>query len=382
MGLRIFGAIVAGLLIALVVRRYRRGQLRRDEAFIAFIAAIGLAIAGLKPSLFDPILEIFGFQPGNQRRIIILLVLSQIFTLLLLFRNFSRLDAVAGSLNGMVDYGALRRLEAGGWNLIPGGCAVVVPAYNEAENLPSVLSEMPARVCGLAVQTIVVSDGSIDGTEEVAARFGATVLQLDLRRGQGAAIRLGYLVGLRAGSRVIVTLDADGQHDPGEMELLVKPLLEAEADMVQGSRVLGGFEAESRVRTLGVRVFSRILTFLSRTRITDPANGYRAVSPEALRLIDLRQNQFFVSEMILDAVHKGVRVFEVPITVRARARGMTKKGTTFRYALGFTRALVGTWLRQPPVRGPVLEPRWLGGLGAPPPKADELPSERERARTL
>jgi hypothetical protein len=115
--------------------------------------------------------------------------------------------------------------------------------------------------------------------------------------------------------------------------------------MVQGSRVLGSFEVESSVRSWGVRLFARLLTTLGRTRITDPSTGYRAMTAETLRRLDLRQDQFYVSEVILDAARKGLSVVEVPITLRRRASGTTKKPTTFRYAWGFSKAIVRTWLR-------------------------------------
>jgi hypothetical protein len=84
---------------------------------------------------------------------------------------------------------------------------------------------------------------------------------------------------------------------------------------------------------------------LSRTKITDPSTGYRAMTAAALRRLDLRQDQFYVSEVILDAARKGLGVIEVPITLRKRASGATKKPTTIRYAWGFSKAIVRTWLR-------------------------------------
>jgi hypothetical protein len=390
LGLRILGAAIAILLVAFLLARYRKGQLRRDEAFIVLLVTVGLAVAAIYPVLFDPILDVLGFEPGNQRRLIILLVLSQIFTVTFLFSALIRNGSLSSEIGSLVDYGALRRLDRDGWEPIPGGCLVVIPAYNEAQNLPDVLDEVPKEVCGQPVQLIVVADGCTDGTEEVALAHGATVVQRDLRRGQGASIRLGYVIALRAGSSVVVTMDADGQHDPSEIERLVQPLLDGGADMVQGSRVLGSFEVESKVRHYGVKFFSRLLTFLSGTKITDPANGFRAVLTSSLRTLDLRQDQFFVSEVILDAAQKGLRVQEMPITVRHRLHGVSKKGTTLRYALGFTRGLLGTWLRQAPGKRPALsEPRWLTRSGAPPAghppaaQTDETTSDRtsEQAST-
>jgi glycosyltransferase involved in cell wall biosynthesis len=364
MALRIFGAVVAVLLASFVVMRYRKGQLRRGELFGALLLVTGLLVAAITPDVFDVILSPLGFDPGGERRIVGLLVLSNLLTLALVFRSFSREDQLSDELGELVDYMALRRWEREEQAPAFGALAVVLPAYNEADNLPSVLQEIPDRVLDLPVVPIVVADGSTDDTEATARQLGAIVIRRDLRRGSGAAVRLGYQVALRSGAQIVVTIDADGQHDPAEMERLVGPIIDGEADMVQGSRVLGHFEVESKARKHGVRFFSKLLSALSRTKITDPSNGYRAVASEALTRLDLRQDQFYVSEMILEAARAGVRVVEVPITVRRRASGTTKKPTTFRYAWGFSRAIVRTWLRHPPGGKPLApKPRWISNSG-------------------
>lgn len=345
MGLRIFGALAAAVLVSFAILRYRRGQLRRGEALIVALVAGALTVAAAVPDLLDPVLSALGFHAGNERRIIGLLVLSNLFTLGLVFRGVSRDDQLSNEIGDLVDYVALRRLEESGWNPARGACAVVIPAHNEADNLPAVLGQMPDEVEGLAIVPIVIADGCTDATEAVARNLGAHVIRRDLRRGSGAAVRLGYEAALQAGARVVVTIDADGQHDPKEMATLVEPLLNGQADMVQGSRVLGSFEVESSVRMYGVKVFARLLSALGRTKITDPSTGYRAVTASALRRLDLRQDQFYVSEVILDASRKGLEVIEVPITLRKRASGTTKKPTSLRYAWGFSKAIVRTWLR-------------------------------------
>ena len=382
MGLRIFGVLVAVFLAAFVTRRYRKGLLRRGELFVMMVVVAALAIASAAPTLLDPILSGLGFQRGDSRQIIGLLVISNLFIIAMLFRSFSHNDQMSNEIGGLVDFMALRRLDDEGWHSLDGQIAVVVPAFNEADNLPAVLEEMPKEVLGLRVQTIVVADGCTDATEEVARSLGAIVIRRDLRRGQGAATRLGFLAALRAQAACIVMMDADGQHDPNEMGSLVGPLVTGEADMVQGSRVLGTFEVESKLRQHGVNVFSKLLTVLSRTKITDPSNGYRAISPEVLRILDLRQDQFFVSELMLDAAHKGVRVIEVPITVRKRASGETKKGKPLRYAWGYTKAVFGTWLRQPPGAHYTMEPRWLSSAGVEPLYPQSLPSKTDSASAL
>jgi hypothetical protein len=372
-GLRILGGIVALALLVFAVARFRRGLLRRGEMVVVTAFVLGLSVAALAPDLYDPLLSALGFERGNERRIIGLLVISNLFTLILVFRGFSRDDQVSSEIGDLVDYMALRRLEDDGWKPVPGSCAVVVPAFNEADNIPAVLGEMPQTVANMPVMVIVVADGCTDDTESAARRLGANVIRRELRRGSGAAVRLGYLAALRAGAEVIVTLDADGQHDPKEMEALVEPLLAGEADMVQGSRVLGTFEVESRARRSGVVLFSKVLTFLGRTRISDPSTGYRAITAEALKRLDLRQDEFYVSEVILDAGHKGLSVVEVPITLRRRASGETRKPSPFWYAYGFSKAILGTWFRGPArSEGTASQPRWLtnSGIAAPGSKRD------------
>jgi hypothetical protein len=378
-GLRILGGIVAIALLVFAIARFRRGLLRRGEMLVVTVFVLGLSIAALAPDLYDPVLSTLGFERGDERRIIGLLVISNLFTLILVFRGFSRDDQVSGEIGDLVDYMALRRLEDDGWEAMPGSCAVVMPAFNEAENIAAVLAEMPEKVAHMPVMLIVVADGCTDDTESVVRGLGANVIRRELRRGSGAAVRLGYLAALGAGADVVVTIDADGQHDPREMESLVAPLLAGDADMVQGSRVLGTFEVESRIRRSGVLLFSKILTFLGRTRISDPSTGYRAITAEALKRLDLRQDQFYVSEVILDASHKGLSVVEVPITLRRRASGATKKPSPLWYAYGFSKAILGTWFRGPARRTATsTEPRWItnSGIAAPGSKGDASTDRR------
>src|ERR687894_1719945 len=112
MALRIFGAIVAVLLAIFVVVRYRKGQLRRGELFGALLLVSGLLVAALTPDVYDVILSPLGFDPGGERRIVGLLVLSNLLTLALVFRSFSREDQLTDELGELVDYMALRRWEA------------------------------------------------------------------------------------------------------------------------------------------------------------------------------------------------------------------------------------------------------------------------------
>jgi glycosyltransferase involved in cell wall biosynthesis len=230
---------------------------------------------------------------------------------------------------------------------LPKGDRVVVamPAHNEADNIAAVLHAIPAEVEGMKVVTVVVDDASEDGTGDVAREAGALVARLPIQRGQGMAQRVGYEIGLKLGARVVVTLDSDGQHDPGEMHLLVKPILEDEADMIQGSRMLGEFEKESRLRHAGVLFFSRMVSTITGTRITDVSSGYRAIRADILKHLVLEQDQFSSSEVLVEGLRQHARIKEVPITIRARASGESKKPKNLRYGWNFSKVIIKTWLR-------------------------------------
>jgi glycosyltransferase involved in cell wall biosynthesis len=228
---------------------------------------------------------------------------------------------------------------------VRGGILAVIPAYNEAENVGAVVSRIPDRVCGLPVTALVVDDGSSDGTVAAAEAAGAVVARHLRNRGGGAALRTGYALAAEAGAAIVVTLDADGQHLPEEMTRLVRPIVAGRADAVNGSRTLGSADPNTFSRELGLRVFNRVLTSLTRTDITDCSSGYRAIRAESLAKLELRQEQFHASEWLIEAVKRGLRLEEVPITVARRMHGETKKPATLGYGLGFTKAIVRAWLR-------------------------------------
>ncbi len=126
-------------------------------------------------------------------------------------------------------------------------------------------------------------------------------MRLPLNRGQGAALRTGYRLALITGADVVVTMDADGQHQPSELSRLVAPIVADEADVVNGSRVLGDADPSHAAREMGIKLFAQLLSLLTWSKITDPACGYRAVRTEALRGLEFRQDQFHNSEFIIEA---------------------------------------------------------------------------------
>ncbi len=224
--------------------------------------------------------------------------------------------------------------------------AIVIAAYNEEGALGPVIDALPASICGLETATIVVVDGSVDGTAKEAHQHGALVCDVPVNRGQGAALRLGYRLAREGGASYIVTTDADGQYDPADAQRLLEPVLAGDADFVTGSRTLGSEETRDPVRKLGVRVFAATISVLAGQRVTDPSFGMRAMRAEVTAAVQLQQPQYQSAELLIGVIARGFRVAERPATIRKRRVGESKKGHNVMYGLRFARVIVGTWWRE------------------------------------
>ena len=346
--LRLIGLAVGVVLIVLAVLIGRRGANRSLMGLLLLVGS-GLLILSVFPDVVAPLRDLLGLSESPTGRLMTVLIASVALAFILILLLFSRLDRVNQRLGRLIRAlsAAQLELEQAGGRL--GGVLVVVPAYNEAESLPDVLREIPAVAGGLATHVLVVDDASTDGTRAVAVRHGAHVVSHPVNAGQGAALQTGYLIAERVGVDVVVTLDADGQHDPLEMERLIEPIAAGHADFVVGSRRTGSFEREAGVdgfaRHAGISLYTRLVNLLGATDLSDVANGYRAIRADRLAAIVFTEEQFHNPELLMGAARAGLRINEVPITIRRRSAGTSKKGGTIRYGFGFLRVVIRSWLR-------------------------------------
>lgn len=345
--LRTVGLIAAVAFALVSVWAYRRNRIGNGDLLLRFLVfVLPLLLVSLEPTVFTWVLDQLSFKKGGGGRIlgatVVAVAVLYAFSYLLAGRQErSRRDLTRLIENlALQEFRATARLED-----FADAVAIVIPAYNEAGNIAHVIAGLPPDLSGLPVRPIVVDDGSADDTTERARRAGAAAVRLPMNRGQGAALRTGYRLALATEPRVVVTMDADGQHRADELPRLVDPILENESDVVNGSRVLGAADPNHAARKLGIKLFAWLLSLLTASRITDPACGYRAVRTGALRDLQFHQDQFHNSEFILEASKRKLRMREVPVTVETRISGLSKKPSHFRYGLGFANALVRAWLR-------------------------------------
>ena len=341
--LRVAGLVLGVALVAFAL--VRRRSLRNADVLILLLAGLGLAIVS-GTEITDALLSAFSFEKGNGGRILGLAVFAIFILFLLILRALSQGARNSRQLSAVLEGLAWEEFrQAALPERFRGRVAVVVPAFNEAENIGYVLDRIPTEVCGVETSVLVVDDGSRDGTAEVAALHGALVARHVINRGGGAALRTGYRLMVESGAEVVVTLDADGQHLPSQMERLVQPVLDREVDVAHGSRVLGDADRNHFARETGIVFFNRLVSLITRTHVTDCSNGYRAVRTTVLPQLVLRQEQFHTSEFMIEAIKRGVPAKEVPVTVEQRLHGRSKKPAVVRYGVGFANAIVRTWLR-------------------------------------
>ena len=337
-------AVVLGLI---GLRHHRKAGILRMRDLAALTIGIGLLLIAIFPRLFDAVASVFGIASLEGRRVAILTVLGFAVLAIGLFVAIGRIGDLQRQIGDLALEVSTRtpvfeRLEA----YPPEFVAVVIPAYNEEESLPAVLKAVPKVVEGTPTVTIVVSDGSTDGTVREASAAAAVVLERPLRRGSGAAIRTGVAFALDHGAAILTTLDADGQHDPAELGLLVRPVLEGRAEMAQGSRIENSEEVSGhRLRVVGVGVFGWFLRKTLAIEAQDPSNGFRAISADAYRRLTLMEDQFYVGEFIVRSAREDLRIVDIPVTVSPRTHGDSKKPGSVLYGFGFAKGIMRAMMR-------------------------------------
>ena len=180
----------------------------------------------------------------------------------------------------------------------------IIPAYNEEVALGSII----LRTLQYVDEVIIVNDGSDDKTVDVAKLAGAEIINHATNLGKGEALKSGFSA--IGDADVVVTIDADGQHNPDEIPSLIKPIIED-------------------YRRVGQQVLDNATNISAGIKVTDSQSGFRAFSPAACKVFRFYDTGFGIeSEMLVDVAEAGLKIVEVPITVRYDVDGSTKNPVT------------------------------------------------------
>lgn len=344
--LRWSGILFGILALSIWFYRLRTYSGKRTNIWLLFFFGVTLLLVSIFPDLTNLPSSFLSMQGHQWGRLIALLIFSNILLWLLVLYQRAKGESRYYQYDDMVrSLTVTEFLQSHTLNDLSGSIIILIPAYNEADNLKSVLPLIPKTIGSKLVHTLVLDDGSSDGTKQAAHKLDAMVASHPVNRGGGAALKTGYDLVTHLNPEVVITMDADGQHNPAEIEALAQPILSGEADFVIGSRVLGECADYSKFRLLGVHVFSRLINLIVGTKITDCSSGFRAIRGEVLDDCLLLQEQYHTAEVIIEAAKRGFRITERPISIENRLSGESKKGHDLKYGLFFLRTIVKTWLR-------------------------------------
>ncbi|KKS98629.1 MAG: family 2 glycosyl transferase [Candidatus Gottesmanbacteria bacterium GW2011_GWA2_43_14] len=193
---------------------------------------------------------------------------------------------------------------------------VAIPAFNEEKMIAQVIKSIPGKIAGIKKRDIlVVDDGSTDRTFEKAQKHGAIVVRHIINRGLGGAIKTAMDFARREGYQILITIDADGQHEPGSIPLFIKKVIDSHKDVVVGSRWLKAGSAP-RTRIIVNKLANLLTYFFYGINTSDSQSGYRAFGPKALDRVRLQADGMEVSSEVFREIAKNrLSYAEIPIRV-------------------------------------------------------------------
>ena len=219
---------------------------------------------------------------------------------------------------------------------------IQIPCFNEEKTLPVTISELPKAINGIdEIEILVIDDGSSDNTVKIAKEHGAKVAQLHIHKGLAKAFKTGLDTALEMGADIIVNTDADNQYCAKDIEKLVKPILNEQADIVIGSRPVSNIRHFSLLKKFLQRFGSFVVRTLSSTKVEDAPSGFRAFSRNAAMQLNVFDNYTYTLETIIQAQAKGLQIECVDINVNENLR----KSRLFNNMLAYINHSIITMLR-------------------------------------
>ena len=239
---------------------------------------------------------------------------------------------------------------------------VLIPAFNEEENIQKVIQSIPKKVLGISeIKVLVVNDGSTDKTMDMAMNGGAyRVVSHKKNLGVGAAFMTGIRNAISMNADIVVAVDADSQFDSNQIPELILPILNNQADVVIGSRFQNKKPKNiPRIKYLGNKIFTKIVSSLVQQKFTDTQTGFRAYSKEALLNISVVSDFTYTQEVLIDLKFKGMQITEVPISVKYDDK---RKSRVVKNIFKYSSKVLGILIRTLVYHRPMFSFNVLGGI--------------------
>ena len=198
---------------------------------------------------------------------------------------------------------------------------IIIPAYNEELSIGKVITEIKTK--NKEVDILVVNDGSTDNTFNEACKYGVMVIDLPCNLGIGGAMQTGYMYAYKNDYDIAVQVDGDGQHDPSDIEEIIKPVMNNEVDMIIGSRFINKTGYKSTIfRRSGMIYFTNLIKILTGKRIEDTTSGFRAVNRKIIELFAKDYPlEYPEVEVIVKLSKMGYKIKEIPVFMHKRNFG-------------------------------------------------------------
>ena len=187
-----------------------------------------------------------------------------------------------------------------------------IPAFNEEKNIAAIIIQLKKKYDDI----LICDDGSSDMTQTIASSLGALVVRHNKNLGYGAAIKTIFNEAKKLNGDILVTFDADGQHEISEIDSVLKPIIENKAEIVIGSRFLGNTKDLPKYRKFGIKTITGLTNTMTGSNITDAQSGFRAYSKKVLTEISPTESGMGIStEILIKSLKKQMKLLEVPITI-------------------------------------------------------------------
>lgn len=337
--IRIFGLVISAIVFILFFFRLRKYESKiKADPIMLFIIGLSLTIISFFPSILNKPTDFFLLDNFEGGRIILLLILSNIFLWFFLLNERGKVFKYKKLFNKTLRYNITSSHNYKIKTHHKKKILVIIPSLNEEINLNYLLTKFRRNILGYKIDILIIDDGGEDNTKKICKIHKAFYLRCPVNMGGGFATNVGFDFALKYNYDYFITMDADGQHLPKDIIAFIKKF--KKYDFVIGSRILGKMEMYSRLRYYGVILFGKVISLLIGQKLTDPASGFRGGKTNLLRKLQLNQDQYHTSEFIIKSSKHNLEIIEVPISIKKRFSGDTKKGKNIYYSLMFLKTII------------------------------------------